>query len=282
MVLSQLYWNQIQIRRRMKHHFLNSEWWDYPIHMKLFTIFEYPLIFLRDITIPTVDPELWSKSYAVIQPIFSPLLIIYAMGNWNSKVSSIPTPLLGFLIGVPISFYVCLTTHNSKPPLSGLYSVIWVLMAFTLCVVWIYIFAGELVTCLQTIGIISNIPPPVLGLTILAWGNSVGDLFANMSVAKQGLGEMAIAGCYGGPVFNLCLGLGISFTYVSLASYPSSFLLSIDTSSIISLIYLYIALLSTLCITLFNKFEMKAYLGYYLLILYCLYSLTQLGHVLFF
>jgi Ca2+/Na+ antiporter len=282
MVLTQLYWQQVQLRRRMHSHLLNAEWWEYPFHQKIFAIFEFPLILLRDVTIPTVDPELWSKPYAVIQPLFSPLLIIFSMGNWNSMVGAISTPLLGFLIGVPIAFYVFLTTHNSKPPSGGFYSVVWVLMAFTMCVVWIYIFAGELVSLLQTIGVISGIPPAVLGLTILAWGNSVGDLFANMAVAKQGLGEMAIAGCYGGPVFNICLGYGVSFTYVTLSSFPDSFLLSIDTSSVISLVFLYVALLSSIAFTVWNNFEMTSVLGYYLLLLYCLYSVAQLCQLLLF
>jgi Ca2+/Na+ antiporter len=281
MVLSQWYWHQVQLRRRMHSHFLNAEWWAYPIHFKLFAIFEFPVVLLRDITIPTLDPELWSKPYAVIQPLFSPLLIIFSMGNWHSSVGPLSTPFLGFLIGVPIAAFVFLTTHHSKPPSGALYSVVWVLMAFTMCVVWIYIFAGELVSLLQTIGIVSGIPPAVLGLTILAWGNSVGDLFANMAVAKQGLGEMAIAGCYGGPVFNLCLGYGISFTYVSLSSYPHPFALSLDASSVISLVFLYLALSLTIIVTALNKFEMTASLGYLLLALYCLYSLAQLCQLLF-
>ena len=35
-------------------------------------------------------------------------------------------------------------------------------------------------------GIIMNIPQAVLGLTVLAWGNSLGDMVANVSVAKSG------------------------------------------------------------------------------------------------
>lgn len=35
-------------------------------------------------------------------------------------------------------------------------------------------------------GIIMNIPQAVLGLTVLAWGNSLGDMVANVSVARNG------------------------------------------------------------------------------------------------
>lgn len=38
-----------------------------------------------------------------------------------------------------------------------------------------------------------------MALTVLSWGNSLGDLVANVSVVKQGYGSMGIGACYGGP-----------------------------------------------------------------------------------
>lgn len=43
----------------------------------------------------------------------------------------------------------------------------------------------------------------VLGLTVLAWGNSIGDLSTNMAMARKGLANMAMTACYAGPLFNL-------------------------------------------------------------------------------
>ena len=47
----------------------------------------------------------------------------------------------------------------------------------------------------------------VLGLTVLAWGNSMGDFSTNMAMAKKGLANMALTACYAGPVFNLLVRL---------------------------------------------------------------------------
>ncbi len=39
-------------------------------------------------------------------------------------------------------------------------------------------------------------------MTILAWGNSIGDLVADLSVVKQGYPRMAISAAIGGPLFS--------------------------------------------------------------------------------
>jgi sodium/potassium/calcium exchanger 6 len=49
-------------------------------------------------------------------------------------------------------------------------------MGFFVSVVWIYIVANEIVNLLQTIGRVVGIPDAVLGLTVLAWGNSIGGM----------------------------------------------------------------------------------------------------------
>lgn len=45
-------------------------------------------------------------------------------------------------------------------------------------------------------------------MTVLAWGNSVGDYTTNGSLAQRGLSEMSMAACFAGPSFNLLIGLG--------------------------------------------------------------------------
>ena len=53
-------------------------------------------------------------------------------------------------------------------------------------------------------------PSTLLALTVLAWGNSIGDYMANTSIAKKGFAEMALTGCFAAPLFNNVLGLGLS------------------------------------------------------------------------
>lgn len=50
-----------------------------------------------------------------------------------------------------------------------------------------------------------------MGMTILAWGNSISDLVADVSMAKKGLANMAITACFAGPIFNILIGLSLGF-----------------------------------------------------------------------
>jgi Ca2+/Na+ antiporter len=60
------------------------------------------------------------------------------------------------------------------------------------------------------LGLLTGLPTTLLGLTVLAWGNSIGDFMANTAIAKKGFVEMALTGCYAAPLFNILLGIGIS------------------------------------------------------------------------
>ncbi|RYG64187.1 hypothetical protein EON64_14490 [archaeon] len=119
------------------------------------------------------------------------------------------------------------------------------------------------------------VPPAFLGLTVLAWGNSVGDFFTNTAVARAGLGGMALAGCYAGPVFNLLVGFGTSLLMASLTCYPHPFAVALDASSGVSLLFLFVSLISTIAAVVLRGYRLERQLGFYLLGLYALYSVVQ-------
>lgn len=62
--------------------------------------------------------------------------------------------------------------------------------------------ASEVVAVLATFGVVSNLSNSFLGLTVLAWGNSVGDLISNIALARKGYYRMGFAACFGGPLFS--------------------------------------------------------------------------------
>ena len=62
---------------------------------------------------------------------------------------------------------------------------------------------------MTALGFMWNIPSSIMGLTFLAWANSVGDLVADISLAKVGKAKTAVAACFGTPLLNLLVGLGL-------------------------------------------------------------------------
>ena len=68
--------------------------------------------------------------------------------------------------------------------------------------------ADYVMSMLNLIPLISGLRLDFLGLTLLAWGNSLGDFFANSALAKRGYGLTAVTGCFAGQLFNLLVGFG--------------------------------------------------------------------------
>lgn len=91
------------------------------------------------------------------------------------------------------------TSRTDRPPF---YHLAYAMLAFIGSILIIYVVAQEVVSLLVTIGLVLNLSRSMLGLSVLAWGNSIGDLFSNITLAKQGYGKMAFAACVGGPLFS--------------------------------------------------------------------------------
>lgn len=109
------------------------------------------------------------------------------------------------MLGLTIRF--C-TKHNTAP--SNKILCAFQLASFLMSMCFIYLICEVIVELLELFGNVTGLPRSFLGLTILSWGNSLGDYFASVSLSQVGLGEMAITGCMAGPIFNLMLGLGVT------------------------------------------------------------------------
>ena len=89
------------------------------------------------------------------------------------------------------------------------------LVAFTQAVMWMDAAAGELVALFGAIGRISGVSEALLGATVFAWGISVSDLVSDTTVARRGMARAALAACFGGPLFNLLVGLCGSLVFAT-------------------------------------------------------------------
>lgn len=145
-------------------------------------------------------------------------------------------------------------------------------------IMWTYILAQELVSLLVSLGIILGISPFILGLTVLAWGNSLADLVANLAMARNGGpdgAQVAISGCYAGPILNTVMGLGLSLAFASYSVYPSSYLISTDPSVYQTLGFLIGGLLWALVVLPKNNMRIERSLGVGLLAIYLCFLLLK-------
>ena len=174
----------------------------------------------------------------------------------------------------PFALAVALAVVRFCPPTGApplVFQVPLALYGFVVAATWIDFVADQLVSILSYLGIIMNIPAAVLGLTVLAWGNSIGDLSTNMSMAKRGLSNMSITACFAGPIFNFLIGLGAGFHVQLGAAGATSMEVTFDKSVWCGLIIMMINCVGVLVVGLKNGGEVPKQYGYLGIGLYVVY-----------
>ncbi len=277
-VWDNMYWHHWRLRRSLLREFHSSDFLQQNLFLKLLTLVHLPLVLARNLTIPLVEEEAWSRTNASLCPLFAPLFLLYIGGKLEAtfgleEKSSFPVWLLVAGMGGVGAVFVRLTTHESRPPSSFTYVMVLAVVAFLMCSAWIYTIATELVAVVTALGELLSLPPSLLGMTLLAWGNSAGDLITNIAVARAGLSDMAVAGCFAGPTFNLLMGLGCSFLWKVWLNGP--FTLHFDERAYISLSFLYLALGVNLGVGYCSGFRLGKTLAWPLMGLYACCTLLQ-------
>lgn len=151
-----------------------------------------------------------------------------------------------------------------------------VIAAFIMSVFWISSVAGELLNCLAALGSLLKLPPALLGLTVLAWGNSVGDLVADVAVAKAGQPAMAMAGCFAGPMFNMLFGLGTALVIQTFNVYPEAYELHFHVSIVVAFVFLLLSLMGSLLVVTWCRFRVPRSWGFFLVGLYVVFIVVSL------
>lgn len=252
---------------------------------KFLQVLELPLSLPRKLTIPVVCEENWSKPYAVISVTLAPVLVAAICNtqreNTDSRTSLV-TYLVAALIGLVLGNMSCVTLKSSSPPRSSLFP--WLAGGFVMSVTWTYVIAEELVSLLVSLGNIIGVSPSILGLTVLAWGNSLGDLIANGAMAVNGGADgaqVAISGCYAGPMFNTLMGLGLPLVLSAWSEYPNSYEIPKDSSLYETLLFLMTGLLWALVVLPKKSMRLDKSLGAGLLIIYLCFLVIRIAMAIF-
>jgi sodium/potassium/calcium exchanger 6 len=166
-------------------------------------------------TIPTpIEPKQWNRWLVIVQVFTAPfflVLVLWANIEPDNPRIFLRHTLYGLVGSLSVLAFILFTTTPNRPPnwRSALCFV-----GFAVAIAWISTIANEVVGVLRTLGVILNMSDAILGLTIFAVGNSLGDLVADITVARLGFPIMALSACFGGPMLNILLGVGLSGCYM--------------------------------------------------------------------
>lgn len=201
-------WKQLKVHVRREVEYYKEEKW----YWKIVYWLEAPLTVLRNATIPVVMEERYNKFNLLLTAFGMPLFLFYKSGKaLTDPICGMPAWLL-LLIVIPALFiFFYLTTPWTQPPTGWVFFLI-LFVAFFMSIMWVEEIADELVSLMNALGCIAGIQPFVMGLTILAVGNSISDLIGDVTITKQGYPQMAIGGIYASPMFSLLVGLGIALS----------------------------------------------------------------------
>ncbi|XP_072289500.1 mitochondrial sodium/calcium exchanger protein [Eucyclogobius newberryi] len=192
----------------------SSKWRRKTTKWRVFKILKTPLEFLLLLCCPVVDPDKddknWKRPLNCLHLIIAPVICLFAFqsGAYGDFMiqGQFPLWLLFLLFGFFLCAIVFCTTTNDQPPS---YHPVFAILGFVTSALVISAAASEVVSLLHMLGVVLSLSNTVLGLTLLAWGNSIGDCFSDITLAKQGYPRMAISACFGGIIFNMVFGVGL-------------------------------------------------------------------------
>ncbi|XP_068994436.1 mitochondrial sodium/calcium exchanger protein isoform X1 [Embiotoca jacksoni] len=192
----------------------NRQWRRNSWNWRVLKVLKAPLEVLLLLCVPVVDPDKddknWRRPLNCLHLITAPLvcMLVFQSGIYGHYMiqGQFPLWLLIFLLGLFLSAIVFCTTTNDCAPK---YHPLFALLGFVASAVLISAAASEVVSLLHMLGVVLSVSNTVLGLTLLAWGNSIGDCFSDITIARQGYPRMAISACFGGIIFNMLFGVGL-------------------------------------------------------------------------
>lgn len=189
------------------------------------------------------------------------------------------TAIAGLLLG---GFLARLVYRHLGPGHEGkVVKITLCFLGFLNSMVWILNIVNEVIQILTTFGSIFHLSNAILGLTIFGIGNSLGDFVANVTLAKMGFPVMAMSACFGGPLLNILLGIGLSSSLVMTTrgveriSLESSKSLLVPTSALLAVLLLMLVL-----VPIYKHFTFDKHTGILLILAYgAVFSLNLLVEI---
>merc|ERR1712012_928497 len=136
-------------------------------------------------------------------------------------------------MGILMMTMKCQVILGMCPRVSWPKYVKWFPLSFFMCIAWIGVVAYEVTWLITVIGYTIKVPDTVMGLSFLAVGTSIPEVFSSLIASKQGKGSMAVSNSIGSNTFDILISLIILYTIL----LASRFLLSRTLGFVTLIIY---------------------------------------------
>jgi len=149
---------------------MKAKWHKRRLYQRVFFVLMFPARVVFDLTTPTTKKKHWNRYIATLHPLLSPLVVLLALRGFYWHLGPISIWMVIECCGLLLSIVVWLTTNHESPPK---YMSAFIALSFLMSIVWMFLIAQEIIALLEILGIIIHLSQAILGVTILAWGNSI-------------------------------------------------------------------------------------------------------------
>ncbi|KAL7205164.1 hypothetical protein ACSBR2_018151 [Camellia fascicularis] len=204
-------------------------------------VWEVPVSILLKLTIPQTSPSQWNRFYRSVNIVLCPLALLYSCNSF-----------------MPLNYPISFLLPNSHFP-------VWLVV----------LFACSSLAVLHYI--VQKEPPKTEEMPrsahsicddLLAWENLVGDLVADVAVAKAGQPALAMASCFAGPMLNMLFGLGMALVIQTANVYPKAYELHFHVRIVVAFVFLLLSLMGSLLVITWYRFRVPRFWGFCLVGLY--------------
>lgn len=172
-------------------------------------LYNTPLLFIRNITMPPFEEENWNLYMTAVSPFLGTLFVIWKFGFFDKFLAHWYLWVIYAVFTVSLCAWIVKNGRHQN--LVVTHGGIFAGIAFLISALWLEFFANCFLDFLTLLTVISGLPLNYLSLSILAWGNSLDDLFIDYYMSRSGHAVMAVTGAYAGQLFNLLFGFACSF-----------------------------------------------------------------------
>ena len=185
----------------------------------LFNLFKFVVVWITKFFVHSPDCDgdaifVWHRLTLAVQTFFGTVLLAFLIDYTfelsfdylaefphGSHIPIVIYIIIGAFCGAVILFLV---TKSVRPPRG--YSLL-LLYNFVICFLFTSYAVDFVVDKILDITHKIHFPAAIAGLTIVAWGNSLGDIVSNCAVSRNGSPKLGVSACFGGQLMNLLLGV---------------------------------------------------------------------------